>query len=138
MTQQDFIKEAQAWAKAQGLPDPWKKYVRNAKNAEIRGIAWALSFKEWWTLWKPHYHERGRKRGQKVLCRYLDLGDYRVGNVRIDLGVNNGVERGVALRMRRPTTKRNKWHDWGKPTREEMLRAMRGAAASGEVGGSEE
>lgn len=138
MSQEDFIKDAQAWAKAAKLPDPWKRYVQNARRAAQRHITWALSFEEWWGLWKPHYAERGRKRGQKVLCRYMDLGDYRIGNVRIDLGVNNGVERGVATRMRRPTTRRNKWHDWEKPTREEMLRAMRGEAGLGEVGGPEE
>jgi hypothetical protein len=100
VTQENCIKEVQAWAKALGLPDPWQRYVRNAEDAERRGITWALSFEEWWTLWKPHYHQRGPKRGQKVLCRYLDIGDYRIGNVRIDLGANNGVEKGVANRLR--------------------------------------
>lgn len=105
MKPEDFIKEAQAWAKAQGLPDPWKRFVDNVESAEQRGIAWMLSFQEWWTLWKPHYHERGRKRGEKVLCRYLDQGDYRAGNVRIDLGVNNAVERGVANRLTKQKSK---------------------------------
>lgn len=102
MTKEDFIKEAQAWAKVQGLPDPWERFVDNVETAERRGIAWMLSFQEWWTLWKPHYHERGPKRGEKVLCRYLDQGDYRIGNVRVDLGVNNLVEKGVANRLKFP------------------------------------
>lgn len=103
MTNADFIKEAQSWAKAQQLPDPWERFVDNVETAERRGIAWMLSFKEWWTLWKPYYHERGPRRGQKVLCRYLDQGDYRIDNVRVDLGVNNGVEKGVANRMKSQT-----------------------------------
>ena len=102
MSQEDFIKEAQEWAKDRKLPDPWKRFQVNALRAKERGIGWGLSFEEWWTLWKPHYANRGRKVGQKVMCRHLDSGDYRIGNVRIDTVTRNHVEYGVSSRLKKP------------------------------------
>jgi hypothetical protein len=78
---------------ARALPDPWAKYRQQQAGAAKRGIEWRLTFGEWWSLWEPHYANRGRKKTQLVMCRTLDSGPYELGNVRIDLACNNGHER---------------------------------------------
>lgn len=83
-----------------GLPNPWLRFIQNRASAKRRGIDFKLTFDEWWTLWAVHYHERGTHRDEYNLCRYLDMGCYEIGNVRIDLAVNNAAERGVAKRTR--------------------------------------
>ena len=82
------------------LPNPWKRFVANRRTATKRGIEFKLTFDEWWTLWAVHYHQRGPKRDEYCLCRYLDMGCYEVGNVRVDLSVNNHAEYAVGLRTR--------------------------------------
>ena len=90
------------------LPNPWQRFTENRKEAQRRGIEFKLTFDEWWTLWAVHYHERGPKRDQYCLCRYLDMGCYEVGNVRVDLSVNNHAEYGVGKRIRRQTVRSRK------------------------------
>lgn len=85
--------EVRQKAKDAGLPDPWGKFMGQIKNAERRGIAWNLTFREWWSLWEPHYGDRGTRKTQKVMCRTLDRGAYEVGNVRIDYASANGHEK---------------------------------------------
>jgi len=46
-------------------------------------IQFLLSFEEWLSIWQAsgHFHERGCKKGQYVMSRYNDIGNYEVGNV---------------------------------------------------------
>lgn len=75
--------ERQFWIQ-RGFKDPQLAYTQQRVSAKQRGIEFQLTATEWWDLWAPHYHERGRTTGKKVMCRHLDKGPYKIGNVRID------------------------------------------------------
>ena len=83
-----------------GFKDPVVAYRAHAVGAAERGIEFKLTFAQWWELWEPHYEQRGRNTGQKVMCRTGDAGAYEVGNVRIDTVAGNGAERGEVYRKR--------------------------------------
>jgi len=65
-------------------------YHSHKGGAKRRGIEFKLTFEEWWDIWKPHFHNRGRNKGQFAMCRTMDKGAYEVGNVRIDTVEGNG------------------------------------------------
>lgn len=81
------------------LPDPLPKFYANRSGATSRGIDWKLTFDEWWGLWKPHYHLRGRGPGKMNLCREADQGCYEIGNVRIDTFAANMKENGKIIHL---------------------------------------
>jgi hypothetical protein len=70
-------------------------YACHKGNAKQRGIEFKLSFDEWWSIWKPHYHNRGKNVGQFVMCRKMDKGAYEVGNVTIGTVQDNANTRAV-------------------------------------------
>ncbi len=70
-------------AKQRGLRDPLKAFRHHKHAASARGIAFELTFAQWWELWEPHYHLRGIRSGQMVMARRGDVGPYAVGNVSI-------------------------------------------------------
>ena len=82
-------KEERDFWVSRGFKDPLYAYLQHKATAKQRGIGFLLTEMEWWNLWAPHYHERGLRKGQKVMCRTGDSGPYELGNVRIDLFVNN-------------------------------------------------
>jgi hypothetical protein len=65
--------------------DAMRKYDVQIADAKRRGIAWQLTFDEWWKIWMQsgHWNDRGRNRGDFVMARIGHAGPYRVGNVRI-------------------------------------------------------
>ena len=69
---------------------PYGKYSDHKNRAIHGGLAFTLTFEEWWSLWKHHWEERGL--GGKVMCRFKDQGGYTLGNVRIDTQANNNQE----------------------------------------------
>lgn len=69
---------------------PYGKYVQHKHRAKQSGVAFNLTFNQWWNIWKPHWDERGL--GKLVMCRLRDSGAYEVGNVRIDTQANNNRE----------------------------------------------
>lgn len=71
---------------------PWRAFYRQRHNASVRGIAFSLTFEQWWALWEPHWGERGRKGHEKCMCRTGDQGAYEAGNVRIDTNRANHQE----------------------------------------------
>lgn len=75
-------------------------FTSHRARARRRGLAFTLTFDQWWELWAPHWHERGIRIGQKGMCRTRDEGGYTPGNVRIDTVTANGHERAVAHRTR--------------------------------------
>jgi hypothetical protein len=93
---------------AQGLSDPYVKYSVHRNGAAGRGIEFKLTFMEWWALWEPHWAERGRDRGKKVMCRYHDRGAYELGNVRVDYNRSNAQERSLVKSLYTPTTWRKR------------------------------
>ncbi len=50
-----------------------------------RGIAFELTFEEWWDIWNRSgkWEQRGRCKGQYCMARFGDTGSYSVDNVRI-------------------------------------------------------
>jgi hypothetical protein len=72
-----------------------KAFEKHKSNAKSRKIEFKFTFDEWWDIWKPHFHNRGYRRGQFVMCRTLDQGAYEVGNVRIDTVAGNASTRRV-------------------------------------------
>jgi hypothetical protein len=67
------------------------KYSIQKRKAKRRGIAWELSFEEWWTIWEASgkWSERGWGKDKYVMCRYGDIGAYSIDNVFIDTNSNN-------------------------------------------------
>lgn len=76
------------------------RFKQNQASVKHRGIGWALTFDEWWDIWKDRYHLRGKKKEEMQLCRYMDVGNYAAANVRIDTCSNNHHEAGPAFRLR--------------------------------------
>ncbi len=72
-------------------------YSVHKSHAKHRGIDFKLTFDEWWDIWKPHYHNRGTKVGQFVMCRKMDKGAYEVGNVTIGTVKQNAKTRSVVI-----------------------------------------
>lgn len=38
----------------------WRAFTVSRLQARHRGEDWQLTYEEWWSLWKPHWHNRGR------------------------------------------------------------------------------
>jgi hypothetical protein len=81
------------------LADPILRYDQQRSNAVQRGIAFRLTFEEWWTIWdrSGHWHERGVGLGKYCMSRKGDKGAYEIGNVRICLFEDNIAEAGAML-----------------------------------------
>lgn len=77
------LRRIRTYAKDRGLRDPMKAFKQQCYSALERGIAFDLSFSQWWMLWEPHYHLRGVRSGQMVMARNGDSGPYALGNVTI-------------------------------------------------------
>ncbi|WP_155633561.1 hypothetical protein [Burkholderia cepacia] len=75
------VQRIRADAKGRGLRDPVKAFRQQYYSALRRGIAFNLTFSQWWMLWEPHYHLRGVRSGQMVMARNGDSGPYALGNV---------------------------------------------------------
>lgn len=81
---------------------PTGAYISQRNNARKRGIAWEISLWDWWQIWQQsgRWEQRGRGSGF-VMCRFNDVGPYKVGNVFIATGVENS-SRGRRLRSDLP------------------------------------
>jgi hypothetical protein len=60
-------------------------YLDQRRNAEKRGIQWAITFPQWMEIWlaSGHLYERGRGRDRYCMARCHDRGAYALGNVYI-------------------------------------------------------
>lgn len=76
------------------------KYASHKANAARRGIAFEMSFEEWWQVWEPHWDKRGVGSDELGMCRTRDLGPYRADNIRLDTPKGNAGDR--VLMRRRP------------------------------------
>lgn len=72
-----------------------QKFLTHRSHAKQRGIEFKMTFEEWWEIWKPHWHNRGTRVGQFMMCRTMDKGAYEVGNVRIDTPKGNARTRSL-------------------------------------------
>lgn len=74
---------------------PLQAFANQRNNAKARGIGWNLTFWEWWTAWQDSgkWNERGLRRDGYVMSRFMDQGDYRLGNIYIGtLAENSSVQ----------------------------------------------
>lgn len=64
---------------------PTVAFNSQRQNAKDRGIEWNLKIWEWWAIWQKSgkWSLRGKRKGQYVMCRFLDAGAYEAGNVYI-------------------------------------------------------
>lgn len=75
-----------------GLHDPSVRFWQQKRNARTRGITWDLTFKQWWDIWEPYFHKRGRGVDEFVMCRNGDCGPYSNQNVAIHTASENHRE----------------------------------------------
>lgn len=70
---------------------PMDRFNQQRWRANNRGIAWLLSFDEWWQIWQQsgNWHLRGLGCGRYVMSRHGDVGPYAAGNVSIKLFTDN-------------------------------------------------
>ena len=99
----DLAREARCLAKY-GLPIAVVRQLRKDRvtyafqaqrqSAFNRGIAWGLSFAQWFAVWQASgkLHLRGRGNGKYVMSRMSDDGGYELGNVHIQLATENSQE----------------------------------------------
>jgi hypothetical protein len=74
---------------------PRGKYFKHKDHAKQRGIAFLLSFEQWWKLWEPHWDKRGTCQGCYVMARKHDVGPYAKGNVSIVTATQNAADRRI-------------------------------------------
>lgn len=94
-------------------------YSSHKSQAKTRGVEFKLSFDEWWDIWKPHYHNRGSKVGQFVMCRKMDKGAYEVGNVSIGTVKDNAVTRSVVSFEKKMQERKEAWAGFTEEDRED-------------------
>jgi hypothetical protein len=79
---------------------PRGKYTRHKANAKRRGVAFELTFEQWFKLWagSGHFDQRHNKSADGyVMARIADRGPYAVGNVIIKPHRANVAERNSAF-----------------------------------------
>lgn len=86
---------------AEDLSSPRVRYAQHKASAKQRGLTFTLTFEQWWSLWEPHWHRRGRGAQEMCMCRKADKGGYELGNVRIATNKENVQERALELRVAR-------------------------------------
>lgn len=71
-----------------------RAYRHQKQSACARGIAFTLTFAEWFAVWQTSgkLHLRGRGAGKYVMSRIRDTGGYELGNVHIQLATENSRE----------------------------------------------
>lgn len=64
------------------------------QSAANRGIAWGLTFAQWFAVWQTSgkLHLRGKGKGKYLMSRVNDAGGYELGNVHIQLATENSKE----------------------------------------------
>ena len=70
-----------------------QKYRAHKRNAAQRGIDFELSFEQWLEVWGDKLDSRGRHADEYGMCRFMDRGAYKVGNVFIGTPAKNGRTR---------------------------------------------
>jgi DNA-binding CsgD family transcriptional regulator len=73
---------------------PAQCYLRQRESSHKRGIAWEITFPEWWRVWQESgkWPERGRGRDKYCMSRIGDRGPYRADNVAIVTNAQNSSD----------------------------------------------
>lgn len=75
------------------LRTPKGRFYQQKCTAKQRGIEFLLTFEEWWTVWEPHWNERGGQNGDKLcMCRHGDSGAYELNNIFIATNRENNKD----------------------------------------------
>lgn len=69
-------------------------FTSQRNGAKNRGIPWSLTFAQWYAIWQTSgkMHLRGRGKGTYCMSRLEDSGGYELGNVHVQLTVENSRE----------------------------------------------
>lgn len=114
MKGRELVAGARAYCEAFGLKDPSLAFSTQRKNARERGIEWEMTFDEWWTIWRPYYHMRGRGTNELCMAREGDQGAYKVGNVYLTTHLGNSSDyHGPRREAKKAQQERNQRY-WGR------------------------
>ena len=88
----------------------YTRYLSKVKDAEKRGIAFYLSYDEWYQWWLQHGIDTNLSQGPMTkdtlcMCRFNDSGPYTLNNIYCDTNSNN-----ASLRNRLWHSNTNKFH----------------------------
>lgn len=72
---------------------PQRAFQQQRNNAEARGIAWDMTFEQWWGIWAQYFHLRGRGKNGLCMARNKDEGPYAVGNVYLTTNLGNMADK---------------------------------------------
>ena len=65
-----------------------QKYNNHKQNAKYRGIAFEITFDEWYNWWLSNgvdkHQEHDHNKNSLCMCRYNDAGPYKLGNIYCD------------------------------------------------------
>ena len=106
------------------------KYKAQRINAERRGLDFLLSYEEWLGIWvdSGKLDQRGRGSQKYCMCRYNDVGPYKIGNVFIGTGLENvrdgnlGKDMPKEVREKISRAHKGKKHPWSAGERNPMHR----------------
>jgi len=136
------IEKCSASDRAWRRKNPEKAGYRSHKTrAKHRGIAFTLTFEEWWEIWRDSgkWEQRGSRTAQYVMARHKDRGAYAIGNVRICTAAENHTDQALYMReeTRRLLSENAKRQHLTNPVSEERLKRLwdsnRGRPRSEEV-----
>lgn len=85
----EAVIEARKYTQANGLPDPYRAYALQRKTAQIREIGWEFTFAQWWAIWQPYFHMRGRGTNGLCMARERDVGPYSPSNAYLTTNLGN-------------------------------------------------
>lgn len=82
---------------------PKGKFAEQRRFAIRRGVAWELTYAQWWGIWtlSGKWDQRGNRYGRYCMCRKGDEGAYAVGNVYIGTWSQNAVDRNTHVKRKR-------------------------------------
>jgi len=103
---------------------PSIRFKQHKASAKARGIAFDLTFEQWWSLWEPHWEKRGRGSFDMCMCRRHDQGAYTLGNVRIATNRENKHEQAMEAKVRH-SQRRAPVKEYAKPMIGETVAWMR-------------
>ena len=84
------------------------------QTAASRNIPFLFTLREWWDIWKPHWHNRGVAKDKYVMSRFGDIGPYSVENVKIQTRSENSIEGNIGYPRIKPDSWRLQPLDYSK------------------------
>jgi hypothetical protein len=121
-----------------------KRYNQQKSNAKMRGVEFLFTFEEWkdWWIATGKWEQRGKLKGQYVMCRYGDIGYYSLDNVFCGTTQENvrdgnlGKEMTISTRNKISAFNKGQPHPWSAGDKNPMHRPEVKVKISIAVGGS--